>query len=172
MIVYPMDMNLADASYAEYGQSAKFAALWEDVKTKMIPSSYRAASFSLVFKSATVMQLQGVITNAAGAASYQCWYDFNIVANSDNDFKFTFFDGGATDAGYGNGRQAALKAGWQPLIDFLGSKTFKADWMPEAAAPRFWQKFAGFYVKDESDFYFYGKFYQPIRLWLLINTRT
>lgn len=159
MIVYPLEVNLSDVSYVDYGQSAKFAVLWEQVKSKIITSgNFRAVSFTLVFKSPTVMQLQGAFTNAAGTTTYFAWYDFNIAINADNDITFTFFDANANETNYNNGRLASVKPGWQPLIDFLGSKTFKADWMPATVGPRYWQKFAGFYVKDETDFYFYGKF--------------
>lgn len=158
MLTKTLAVNLSDIHYIDYGQSAKFALLWDQIKTLLVGANLRGVSFNLVFTSPTVVQLQQVLTNAAGTTVSQAWYDFNINVTNDFDITFTYFDGGSTATNYANGRIVAVKNSYQPMIDFLTSHTFKSAWMPDAAIRNNWQKYAGFYVKDEPDYYFYGKF--------------
>jgi hypothetical protein len=100
--------------------------------------------------------MQHTLANTAGAAV--AWYDYNIAINANGEISFTKFDNGSTAKEYVNGRTAL--AAFIPLNNYLATKLFKADWMPAAATDggSYYLKFAGFYVSNEPDNYFYGKF--------------
>ncbi|AEW00371.1 hypothetical protein A4D02_23885 [Niastella koreensis] len=142
--------------YAQFGQSAKFTTIYNQVKAGLATVGYTPVSFNVVFVSPTVIQMQHTLANSAGAAV--AWYDYNITINANGEITFTKFDNGSTAPQYVAGR-TALPA-FVPLNNYLATKLFKADWMPAAATDggSYYLKFAGFYVSNEPDNYFYGKF--------------
>jgi substrate import-associated zinc metallohydrolase lipoprotein len=157
LLVNPLAVDFnSGAHYLELGQSDKFKAVWENVKTAMAPAGLTPVSFNVVFLSPTVMQMQHTFRNASG--SFIAWYDFNIAINSSGDITFTRFDNGSTATAYANGRIAAVQNGYAPLNNYLTTKVFKGDWIPANEIAAYYLKLGGFYVKNEADNYFYGKF--------------
>jgi substrate import-associated zinc metallohydrolase lipoprotein len=156
LLANPLVVDFNKPYYAQFGQSAKFQTVWNNVKAGLATVGYTPVSFNVVFVSPTVIQMQHTLANAAGTAV--AWYDYNIAINANGDITFTKFDNGSTAAAYVNGR-TALPA-FAPLNNYLATKLFKADWMPAAATDggSNYLKFAGFYVSNEPDNYFYGKF--------------
>jgi substrate import-associated zinc metallohydrolase lipoprotein len=156
LLANPLVVDFNQPHYAQFGQSAKFQTVWNNVKAGLATVGYTPVSFNVVFVSPTVIQLQHTLANTAGAAV--AWYDYNIAINANGEISFTKFDNGSTAREYVNGR-TALPA-FTPLNNYLATKLFKADWMPAAATDggSNYLKFAGFYVSNEPDNYFYGKF--------------
>ena len=157
-VTIPFNVALNDGPhYVEYGQSAQFAQVWQDVKDSLALGNRKPSNFNVVFLSATVMQVQQNYLSSANSPLV-AWYDFNVSINADGDISFTRFDSGAGDTQYGNGRNTAVLKGYKPMLDYLESHVFRADWIPLDAGPKNYLRYGGFYVKDEPDNYFYGKF--------------
>jgi substrate import-associated zinc metallohydrolase lipoprotein len=155
LLVNPLVVNFTDgAHYNEFGQSEKFKQVWESVKTTLGSAGYTPVSFNVVFLSPTVMQMQQTFKNAT--TSYVAWYDYTIAINSGGDITFTKFDNGSTATPYANGR--AVAAGYTALNSYLTTKVFKGYWLPQSYNATYYLKLGGFYVKNETDNYFYGKF--------------
>lgn len=157
LLANPLVVNFSDAHYAEYGQSEAFKEVWDAVIDGLGVNGRKPVSFSVVIKSPTVMQVQHNYTNASGSSFY-AWYDFNINVSAEGDITFEYFDAGESVTQYNNGRNSAVKAGFKPFSDYLEGHVFRGDWIPSSAGPLNFLKFGGFYVKDDPDNYFYGKF--------------
>lgn len=158
LIGTPLVINFTEGlHYAEFGQSAKFKTdVWDEMVSSFAGNGYEPVQFYVVPLSPSAIQIQGFFKNAT--TTYQAWYDFEMEVDDNGDVTFTYYDDGTSSTVYNNGRISWVKAGFQPLIDYLNNNTFKADWIPFSAGPRNYLKYAGFYVKDDPDNYFYGKF--------------
>jgi substrate import-associated zinc metallohydrolase lipoprotein len=151
-------INFTDGThYAEFGQSAQFKTVWDACKTSLATGGRTPVSFNVVWLSKTRLQLQMNYVNSANS-SLVAWYDFDYTINSSGDITFTFFDNPSTETQYNNGRTAAVRTGFTPLINYLTNNTFKGDWIPVSEGGSYYLKFGGFYVKSDPSNYFYGKF--------------
>jgi substrate import-associated zinc metallohydrolase lipoprotein len=158
MLVNPLVINFVDGThYAEFGQSAKFKTVWDACKTGLATGGRTPVYFNVVWLSKTRAQFQMNYVNSANNALV-AWYDFDFAINSGGDITFTYFDNPSTETPYANGKNAAVLAGFTPLINYLTTNTFKGDWMPVTEGGNYYLKFGGFYVKSDPDNYFYGKF--------------
>ncbi|MEN5433054.1 substrate import-associated zinc metallohydrolase lipoprotein [Sphingobacterium faecium] len=61
-------------------------------------------------------------------STYNAAYDFDIVKNDDNTFKISKSAVQGTGAIYNNGNRSLILQDVQPLIDYLGSTSFSAEW--------------------------------------------
>ncbi|OQP42812.1 hypothetical protein A4H97_11670 [Niastella yeongjuensis] len=151
-----LTMNFNEPVYTQYGQSAKFKAIWENVKAALKTANYTLDSFKAVFKSPTIIQMQQSFTTATGTPLV-AWYDFNYTISANDIITFTPIDSSSsTTLPYVIAKQAA--AGFAPLNNYLKNNPFKTDWMPPGAeGGGNYLKYGGFYVNNEPDNYFYGK---------------
>lgn len=157
-ILQPLIVDFANGlHYDEYGKSAKFDEVWNDVMTSFGASGRVPLYFRIEFKSSNVMTLQFVY-NSTTSSGLEAWYDFNMNINSDGDVTLTYFDDGNTATAYSNGRNSAVKTGATPLINYFNENVFNLSWMNYQGTTNTYNKFAGFSVKDEPDNYFYGKY--------------
>lgn len=158
LLANPLAVNFTDGThYAEYGQSAKFKTVIDACKTALAPS-FLHSSFNVVWLSKTQVQMQMNFIQASNNTGYTAWYDFNFVIGSNGDIIITYVPNASTVAQYSNGRIAQILAGYTPFINYLNNNTFKGDWMPVTEGANNYLKFGGFYVTNEPDNYFYGKF--------------
>lgn len=159
LLANPLVINFIDGThYAEFGESAKFKAVWDACKTALAPSGFTPISFNVVWLSKTQVQMQMNFKLNSNNAGYSAWYDFNFAINSSGDITFTYVENPSSQAQYANGRIPQIFAGYSPFIDYLNTNTFTGDWMPVTEGANYYLKFGGFYVKSEPDNYFYGKF--------------
>lgn len=157
LLVNPLVVNFTDGThYNDFGQSDKFKQVWESVKTALTPGGFTPVSFNVVFLSPTVMQMQHTFRTTTTV--YTAWYDFNITVNASGDITFARFDNASTATPYANGRVASILAGYTPLNNYLTTKVFTGYWIPQSNNGTYYLKLGGFYVKNEADNYFYGKF--------------
>ncbi|MBO9202980.1 MULTISPECIES: substrate import-associated zinc metallohydrolase lipoprotein [Niastella] len=155
LITPQLVVNFNEPVYAQYGQSAKFKQIWENVKAGLKTAGYTPVSFNVVLLSSTVMQMQYTFTNAAGA-TFVAWYDFNYTINANDAITFTLLANNTTVTQYVVAKMAA--PGFAPLNTYFNTNQFKADWMPPGAeGGGNYLKYGGFYVNNEPDNYFYGK---------------
>ena len=126
-------------------------------KTAMAPS-FVPSSFNVVWLSKTQVQMQMNFIQVSNNTGYTAWYDFNFAINSSGNITFTYVPSTSTVAQYSNGRIAQILTGYTPFINYLNSNTFTGDWMPVTEGANNYLKFGGFYVTNEPDNYFYGKF--------------
>ena len=158
LLANPLVINFTDGThYAAYGQSAKFKAVIDACKTALAPS-FLHSSFNVVWLSKTQLQMQMNFIQASNNTGYTAWYDFNFVIGSNGDIILTYAPNASTVAQYANGRIAQIFAGYTPFINYLNTNTFKGDWMPVTEGANNYLKFGGFYVTNDPDNYFYGKF--------------
>jgi substrate import-associated zinc metallohydrolase lipoprotein len=159
LLANPLVINFTDGThYAEFGQSAKFKAIWDQCKTLLTTNGGRTpVFFNVVWLSKTRIQLQMNYVNSSNTALV-AWYDFDFAINSSGDITFTYFDNPSTETPYANGRNAQVLAGFTPLINYLTGNTFTGDWMPVSEGGNYYLKFGGFIVKSDPTSYFYGKF--------------
>src|SRR5690606_9271014 len=93
-------------------------------------------------------------TNSSGS-TFSARYDFHIHYSESGEVRFEFFDEEIDEATYNNGR--VVRAGFAPLIDYLESNTFHAEWLsPERVGVGNLARFAGFFVVGEPENYIYG----------------
>ena len=140
------------------GKSDAFQRVWEQVETELPKVSNKAGrrpdTFTLEFPNADHMQLVATYINAAGT-TFSARYDFNITYTENGELSFTYFDDEIDEATYNNGR--IVLAGFSPLIDYLESNSFRADWLsPERVGAGNLSRFGGLFVSGDPENYIYG----------------
>ncbi|KKX51247.1 substrate import-associated zinc metallohydrolase lipoprotein [Sphingobacterium sp. IITKGP-BTPF85] len=87
---------------------------------------YRTKTMMFQFVSETKATLN--IGYGDDNSTYNAAYDFDIVKNDDNTFKISKSAVQGTGAIYNNGNRSLILQDVQPLIDYLGSTSFSAEW--------------------------------------------
>ena len=157
--VASIDVDFNNGShYSLYGKSDAFQRVWEQVETELPKVSNNAGrrpgNFTLEFPNADHMQLVARYINAAGT-TFSARYDFNITYTENGELSFTYFDDEIDEATYNNGR--IVLAGFSPLIDYLESNSFRADWLsPERVGAGNLSRFGGLFVSGDPENYIYG----------------
>lgn len=83
---------------------------------------------SMVFQFVSATKATLSIGFGNNSVTYTAAYDFDIVKNSDGTFKIFKSTTQGTGAVYDNGNVSYVLKDTKPLIDYLGSTTFSADW--------------------------------------------
>ena len=158
--VASINVDLENAAhYITYGLSPVLKKAWDDAKVGLAAYGNNGGRFpvnmSLVYLSATTLQLQITYKNPSNpTANFFAYYDFTI-SNINGETKFTFTPSTDVATNYGNGR--AIQNAIKPILDYFGNYTFNAKWVsPEIVGYGNAMKFAGYYEVGNESNYIYG----------------
>ncbi len=144
-----------NASYHnEHGRSTTFQNDVYAVSSSRFQSSgYVLNNFALRYQSASKLTLR------VSFGTFNGDYDFDITSTNGR-YQFTLSPTQGTGTTYSNGGIAWVRNGAQPMIDYLQSNVFIADWFPKDVEPTVdtYLKYAGFSAESDPTNYFYGEF--------------
>ncbi len=149
-----------DQMYNDYGKSATFATVYENMKTYITGTGRTLLNIQLRFNTPTFMTVR--LTYLSGTTTFLADYDFSIATNASTGVtSFAKIAQSGTTGSYANANN--FMTGFTSIIQpYLTSGNFIADWIPISAPATMYAKIAGFTKAGEPANYFYGTLGQTL----------
>lgn len=146
--------------YQRYGASSVFVDLFENFRDGVEARGRSVQSIQFEFPANNKMLFRVKYSNPSSGVNLEAAYDFDFeLESSTGTIKFIKSTTEGTSTAHGNGQFSMLLVPFNEyILPYLIGNEFVADFLPNTISsgdPEY-KSFAGFYVSDDEENYFYG----------------